>query len=223
MGELLAQSAQRVAFFAILGTAGLIATARPLVGLVFLRGHFGTADAQAVSTLLVFFALGLTAWSLQAVVVRGFYAKKDTLTPMLIGTVLVLIAIPVYQRLYARWDAVGLAVASSLGITANALSTLALYKYRGGSLPLAPIGAGAMRGFLMAVPCGLAAWGVVAEVGWRPAGPALIQQAFALALPVLAFGVVGVAQAAWLQPPELMDFVNKVRGRARRALGRKSA
>ncbi|MFU8803240.1 MAG: murein biosynthesis integral membrane protein MurJ, partial [Bradymonadaceae bacterium] len=129
MGEMLAKSMQRVTFLSILGAAGMMSIAQPLVHLLFRRGQFTAADADMMAVLLFFFCLGLVSWSAQTFVVRGFYAQKDTLTPMIIGTVVVAVVLPIYYYFAEALGAVGLALATSVGITINAAATIAVYRW----------------------------------------------------------------------------------------------
>ncbi len=203
MGQMLARSLQRVGFLALVAAAGLVVTARPLIWLVFHRGEFTAADADQTANLLVFFALGLVAWAAQSLAVRGFYARKNTLTPMLIGTVVVAVSLPIYWGLYHVMGVAGLAAATSIGITLNAVATVLVYRFRTGTLPLDTVGAGLGRGAIFAVACGAAAWGV--RVWLEPylhiARP--LENIGLLAAMGVAFFGVGALLAAVMRPPEV--------------------
>lgn len=218
MGEMLARSLQRIAFLSLIASAGLVVTAKPLIWLVFLRGHFTLADAEQTADLLVYFSIGLVAWALQTLGVRGFYARKDTVTPMIIGTVVVAISLPVYWWLYHTMSVTGLALATTIGISLNALATLLVYRYHTGTLPLRPIGAGMVRGTVFALACGLAAWGV--RLGLEPwldiQRPG--QNILLLVLMGAAFFAAAALLTVWMRPPE----ADVVLTRLRRRLARKN-
>lgn len=220
VGALLMSSAQRIVFFALVASAGLMACARPLVEVVYGHGRFSNQDAAAVASLLVPFAAGLTAWSLQAVVVRGYYARKDTVTPMVIGSVVACLAIPLYWGLYRLWGPYGLAVAGSLGISVNALTTLVVYRGQGHPLDCRPLFGGIARGLVFAVACGVAArltgivthkWIAVASLDEGIVGSLLMLGAMSS-----VFAVAACFLALVLRPPELDVFTR----RAGRLLGR---
>jgi peptidoglycan biosynthesis protein MviN/MurJ (putative lipid II flippase) len=78
---------------------------------------------------------------------------------MLVGTFVVAVSIPVYMFLVQRWDVVGLATASSIAMTLSAVTTIGVYRWRTGNLPLGPIFTGLGRGALVAMVAGAAAWG----------------------------------------------------------------
>lgn len=216
MGTMLARSAQQVAFFAVVATGGLVALAAPFTAAAYLHHRFTLQDTVVTSGLLVLFAVGLVGWSLQAVVVRGFYARKDTLTPMLIGTLIVLGAVPLYRWLYQAAGPRGLALASSLGVLTNAAVTLLVYRFRKGTLPLRPIGLGFARGLLFALVGGLAAAGAGRLLGPAPFGATLLNNLLRLGLMAAAFALACLPLALLLKPPELYELLGKLAGRLRR-------
>lgn len=58
------------------------------IGRVLLQyGKFHAADTEMVAAALKMFSLGLFGWSGQAMITRAFYSLNDSLTPVLIGTV----------------------------------------------------------------------------------------------------------------------------------------
>lgn len=66
-------------------SAGIFALALPISILFFQRGAFSADDARQTSVALQALALGLWASSCHSMLVRTFIARKDTLTPTLIG------------------------------------------------------------------------------------------------------------------------------------------
>ena len=74
-----------VIFLALPASIGLILLREPLVSLLLQRGAFGGGSSQMVSWALLWYALGLMGHALLEIIVRAFYAMKDTRTPVLIG------------------------------------------------------------------------------------------------------------------------------------------
>ena len=95
-----------------------IAESSPVVYLVFSHTRLRGPDFDATAATLVFFSLGMFAWGAQNILARGFYATRNTLTPAIVGTALAVANLPVYWLLVRRVQHLGLALASSLGITA---------------------------------------------------------------------------------------------------------
>lgn len=164
LGVTLSSSLQRVVFFSAIVTAALVVLAYPIVFLVFQRGEFSPSDAVVTADLLVLFAFGLAAWGAQTLAVRGFYAREDTWTPMIIGTVVTVVSLPVYWWLNEFYGICGLAVATSVGMVFNVGAIIGVYRWKGHVLPLAPVGLGLLRGAGIALAVGLSAWLVVTYV-----------------------------------------------------------
>lgn len=216
MGEMLARSLQRISFLSLIASAGLIVTAKPLIWLVFQRGEFTPTDADITAELLIYFAIGLIAWSVQTLGVRGFYARKDTVTPMIIGTVVVAVSLPIYWWLYDLLEVRGLAIATTAGITLNAVATVWVYRWRAGTLPLRPILAGCARGGVIATASGLAAY-VVRRILSPYFDIAVTSENLSLLvmMGVAFFGVAALLILA-MRPPEAEVILGQIRRRFRR-------
>ncbi|MBZ5567155.1 MAG: murein biosynthesis integral membrane protein MurJ [Acidobacteriia bacterium] len=125
----------RLAAASLLATAWMMATALPVIDLVYRRGRFSFTDARETAALFFWFALSLAFWSAQALYARAFYAAGNTLTPMVAATVITAASLPVYYALFHALDVVGLAIASDIGIAANTI-VLAVLLHRRGLVPL---------------------------------------------------------------------------------------
>jgi putative peptidoglycan lipid II flippase len=62
--------------------AGLIVLAQPVLSVLFERGAFGPAEAAATAAALAAYAAGLPAFVLVKVLAPGFFAHRDTATPV---------------------------------------------------------------------------------------------------------------------------------------------
>jgi putative peptidoglycan lipid II flippase len=98
-----------------------IAQSLPLVHLVFSHTRLHGEDIQATAGTMALFSVGMFAWSAQYILARGFYATRDTITPAVVGTVMTALSLPMYWWLFHRWQHLGLALASSLGIIGYAV------------------------------------------------------------------------------------------------------
>jgi len=142
---------------ALLAAAGSWALAEPLVTLVYQRGAFSAEDTVQVARLLQIFSLAVPAWIVQQIAVRPFFARNDTWRPMLIGSAVALAAIPLYLALGKQHGAPGIAAAGVIGMTTNALVTLAFARWLHGAPVLGALGASALRGGAIAALAGVAA------------------------------------------------------------------
>jgi putative peptidoglycan lipid II flippase len=89
---------------------GYIVLARPLIALLLQHGRFTSANADLTADVLVWLAVGLPAFSLYLLFVRGYTSMQDTRTPFLInaGENVVLIALDLV--LYPAMGVEGLAL-----------------------------------------------------------------------------------------------------------------
>jgi putative peptidoglycan lipid II flippase len=129
------RSVSRLIAFSLLGSAAMIALANPGVDLIFRRGSFNAADAASTATYFAIFAISLALWTAQAIYARAFYAAGETFAPMLAGTVITIVSIPIYWQLHQHFGVVGLAWASNLAILFQT-GTLAVLAHRRHLVPL---------------------------------------------------------------------------------------
>lgn len=125
-----ANSVSRVAALGVLAASGMIALAFPLVDLVLRGGKYTSLDTAQTAVYFVLFSLSLFLWSAQAIYARAFYAAGNTLTPMVAGTVVTLVSLPIYAFFYGWQGAAGLAIASDIGIALQTLSLAVLLHQR---------------------------------------------------------------------------------------------
>jgi putative peptidoglycan lipid II flippase len=125
-------SVYRTAAAALLASSLMMAAALPLIDLVYRlpHGHFVFADSQATATFFFWFSLSLVFWAAQGLYARAFYAAGNTLTPMVASSLITVASLPMYRALYHAFSAVGLALASDVGIAANCLAMAILVHQR---------------------------------------------------------------------------------------------
>ncbi len=128
--ETLDQTIWRTAAGSILVSSWFVALSLPLIQFVYRHGAFNALDARRTALYFAVFALSLVCWSVQNLYARAFYASGNTLIPMVAGTLVTLAAIPIYIVLSHHWTALGLAIASDIGITLHTLVLAFLLKSR---------------------------------------------------------------------------------------------
>jgi putative peptidoglycan lipid II flippase len=109
---------------ALPATLGLIVLAEPIVRILFEHGAFTASDSAATSQALTWLALGLPAHVLVKALSPAFFAREDTLTPLLATLKAIAVAIA-SALLLGHWlGAEGIAAAIALGAWSNALSLI---------------------------------------------------------------------------------------------------
>jgi putative peptidoglycan lipid II flippase len=112
---------------------GLGVLAHPILAALFQRGAFDAAATAATAPALTAYAAGLPAFVLIKILAPGFFARRDTGTPVKIaamamavnaaGTVLLGFVLP--------WAHIGIAIAGSFSGWINALALMAMLHRRG--------------------------------------------------------------------------------------------
>jgi putative peptidoglycan lipid II flippase len=165
----LAESLRTVLAMAAPAALGLIVLGRPLLATLYQRGAFDAAATEAVYIPLAFFALRLPAHAAIELAARAFFARKDTVTPLLIAAGSAAANILLGILLMAPLGAGGLALATSLAVSAEAVALLAILGRRLGGVEGREIAGSLARVLLACLAMGAAmlavlAWGERAAV-----------------------------------------------------------
>ena len=109
------RSVSRLFAVGMIVSAWMIALAPWLMDLLR-GGKFNRADAGVIAQLFTILAITLALWAVQGIYARAFYAASDTRTPMITGTLITVLSIPMYWGLFHALGLMGLAIASDIGI-----------------------------------------------------------------------------------------------------------
>ena len=154
----LGSAMRHVAFLNVPSAVGLAVLARPIISMIYEHGRFGPEDTAATAQALVFYAVGLYAYSGVKVFAPAFYALDEARVPV-IGSVLGM-ASNVALNL-ALWPVLGfrgVALGTSLAAGVNFLVLALAWRRRHGGLG----GAGIAAQLARVVP----ATAVLALVAW---------------------------------------------------------
>jgi putative peptidoglycan lipid II flippase len=125
-----------ILFITMPATVGLILLRREIIQVLFEGGAFNEQSAELTAFALMFFAVGLSAFSMIKIVVQAFYAMHDTWTPVVIGFLSLLVNI-VCNFLFFRWlRNGGPALATSLAAFFDTFALMIVFRYRHGTLGL---------------------------------------------------------------------------------------
>ncbi len=172
-----ADSVSRVAALSLLAASGMVALGQPLIDLVFTGGRFTAGDSRLCAAYFAVFSFSMFLWSAQAIYARAFYAAGNTIVPMVAGTAVTLVSLPIYYLLYHWYGAIGLALASDIGIALQTV-TIAVLLHRRHMVSLASLDYAELgRCLLAAAASGLAvwiaAWAVASMYAHLPGVPSL--------------------------------------------------
>ncbi len=112
------ESVRKILYFVIPSAVGLVVLRAQIVRLLYGVGNFGWESTYWTAKALGFFAIGVVAQGLIPLLLRAFYALKDTKTPLVVGLVtmainiVLAISLPFIKVL--GLDVAGVALAFSL-------------------------------------------------------------------------------------------------------------
>ena len=100
--------------------AGLFVLATPIIALLFEHGAFGASDTEVTAVALRLYLIGLPFAAVDLLLVYAFYARKDTLTPALVGILSLVIYMGAALLLFERYGLYSLMIADSCKHLAHA-------------------------------------------------------------------------------------------------------
>ncbi|HEX7623696.1 MAG TPA: murein biosynthesis integral membrane protein MurJ [Anaeromyxobacteraceae bacterium] len=223
--ETMGAALRMVAFLNVPSAVGLMVLAEPIIGLIYQHGRFGPSDTAATSQALLFYAVGLYAYSGVKVFAPAFYALDQARVPVL-GSFLgmasnVALNLALYPVLGFRGVALGTSIAATVNFAVLALAWRRLYGGLGG--PGGGSGVVPQMGRVLVASAALAltAWGVGAGLGRTLPTHGLPRQLAMALVPIAAAAAVYFALARLLGIGEMADLLRAVR--RRRAAARPSA
>ncbi|MGW5341459.1 murein biosynthesis integral membrane protein MurJ [Streptomyces sp. NPDC004050] len=175
------------------------------------------SGAQNIGYILMAFGLGLIPYSVQYVVLRGFYAYEDTRTPfyntVIVAAVNASVSAAAFFVLPARWAVVGMAAAYGLGYAVGVgVAWKRLRKRLGGDLDGAHVRRTYTRLIGACIPAAAVAGGAAyAITQWLGSG--VLGSAISLVVGGIALGGVFLVAAKRMRIEELNAMVGMVRGR----------
>lgn len=199
-----ADSVTRVTALSLLFASGMIALGQPAIDLVFTGGRFSAMESRECATYFAVFSISMFLWSAQAIYARAFYAAGNTIIPAIAGTAATIVSWPIYVTLFHLHGAMGLAIASDLGIALQTLTVAALLHKRHmvslASLDYAELGRCLLAAFTSGAVVWIVVWGTGTVLSHTP-GQVLLRHTRAYDLCVLTIGI-----AAWLAiTKEILD------------------
>ncbi len=146
---------RQILFFIIPASVLLITLRAQLIRLVLGSGAFNWQDTILTMNTLGFFSLSLFAQASLPLLVRVFYARRDSLTPFYLGLFSVVLNIVCAWYLRPYLGVAGLALAFSIASIVNFLSLWIVLYFRVGSLDLDKILVSVLKFSVAAIGAGL--------------------------------------------------------------------
>jgi putative peptidoglycan lipid II flippase len=144
---------------------GLALLSGPIVRLLYQHGKFTAEDSHAMTPLLALFVVGLPFFSMVNLIVRAFYAVKDTSTPVKVAVVDFLVNLVLSVSLMHWLGAIGLVIASTTAIIVQMVLLQRALARRLPGMTLAPLWPSVAKVMLGALVMGVVVW-----AGWQLVG-----------------------------------------------------
>jgi putative peptidoglycan lipid II flippase len=190
--------------------AGLVALARPTVGVVLEHGFFESSQADVTSGTLAAFAVGMFTLSAYLFILRGFYAHNDTRTPFVLNVFENGINVVAALVLVVPLGVPGLAWSFTIAYFVAAVFALYVLTVKVRGVDARALVASLGRIALAAVVTGEVTWLVSQTVGGDTGSGALLR----VVVGVVAGGITYIALLGYLRVPEAAEMQRRVSARA---------
>jgi len=197
-------------FLTIPSMVGLIILKEPIIALLFQRGEFGLIAVRLTARALLYYAIGLWAFSAVRILAATFFALQDTRTPVIMATVSILANMVLGVALMGPLDHGGLALATSLASILNFGLLVHALRKRLGALGWRSIAQSACKTLGSAAIMGAAVWAAARRL--IPTEGGTISQQVAGLLVCVGVGlVVFAASAHAVKIPEFANLIAEVK------------
>lgn len=166
-----ANSITKLGSASLFAASWMMACALPIIDIAFRRGKFTFGDSTDTAFYFFWFCVGLVFWTTQNLFARAFYAMGDMMRPMVAGTIVTALSLPLYWKLFEVYGVIGLVAASNAAIIAHTV-VLALMLHFRGDLSLT-------------------------RLGWKELGKSLLIAAIAGAVAMLASSAFPFSGSRW--------------------------
>lgn len=177
----------------------LLVLSQPIIRVLFQRGEFNAYSTQITAWALLFYALGLFAYSGVKILVSSFYSLQDTVTPVKVAGWCLLVNAALNLILMWPLKVGGIALASAVSATLNYFLLYSRLKKRIGVLRMG------LRQYVFKVIAAAALMGLLTSLIWNHFflwfNPPL-----RLAITVLAGAVGFIAFCLFLRIKEMKDL-----------------
>ena len=165
----IAMGFRRISFFVIPSAFAFAALGPTIIGALFQTGRFHADDTMLVGGVLAAYGIGLLGQSTVKLFASGFYALRDTRTPVIIAASSLIVSAILSWLLMRRFGPAGIALGSSIGGTLNTVLHLRDLDRRIGTV----LQRADWRALVLVVAAALLAAGLALTAdyglgGWRP-------------------------------------------------------
>ncbi|HZL36465.1 MAG TPA: murein biosynthesis integral membrane protein MurJ [Tepidisphaeraceae bacterium] len=187
--DVLRQGIEAALWEGLPASVGLVLIRGPAISLLFRHGQITTGDVNLIGSSLLFYACAIWAFSVLQIINRAYYALHDTVTPLVMSIVNIVLNLVVEIPLvWTRLGESGMAVGTMVSFAIQALVMLWLLDRKIGGLGLRQSAKPVAKMLLATAVMGGACWFVVRLPGYPHA-----QNRISWAAQVMLLATVGAS------------------------------
>lgn len=187
----------------------MILVSEPTIRLIFQQGRFSPSDTAQTALLLQILLVCVSSWGYQQVLGRAFYARLDTITPAVLGTIITLLIIPVYYFLTVKIGAIGVACASAASIFIYSAILTIWWKVKIGTEAFSGLISGTAKVSAIAAVSLVPAWAVLKVNPLSAIASPYLSALFDIALSGSIFGITFAILAGRFIPSLAKPFLER--------------
>lgn len=126
----LSHTIRGVVFLSFIVSGLIFLLAQPIINILLVRGKFTITNSHYTTELLRYMIMAVPPFAALQILVNGYYAKKNTLRPMVVSSICTIISAIVYYLLSFHMKGPGIAIASAICFWIIFLATLWDYTRR---------------------------------------------------------------------------------------------
>ena len=139
LGEDLTLGLRLVIYLALPATVGLVLLSEPITRLLFEHGKWTPDDTPRTARMIAGYGLGVWAYCALPVVIRGYYAIGDRVTPVRVGLAMVALNLTLNLALVWPLKELGLALSTAACASVQLIVLTALFSRRSSPLAWKPL------------------------------------------------------------------------------------
>ena len=196
----------------------MILVSEPTIRLIFEQGRFNADDTIRTARLLQILLLCVSFWGYQQVLGRAFYARLDTLSPAVLGTLVTILVIPVFSIFTSRMGATGVALASAASILIYSAALTVWWRIKMGGEAFIGLVPGSFKVLCLSIISALPAWGAQKLIPLDTQTQPFLSALFQIAISGLCFGTCWAVLSGRFIPELARPFLEKAGPVGRRLL-----
>jgi len=193
-----------ILFITLPSSAGLMLLRHQIIEVLFQHGDFNAGSTALTSWALLFFAPGLSAFSVVKIIVPAFYALQDTRTPVMIALIAMFLNIGLNLVFIRPLQNGGPALATSISAFFNGLLLMGIFYKRHGSFGMRSIAQSILKFAIASAALAVVVYVLIHWPGFYAGG--IIRKAVALAVTIAAAVGTYFMTAFLLRSSELAEL-----------------